>query len=83
MTEQATITEAWVHLTRLCGCNYRVPVQRRGQSLYVRDPQGPTTYRLSAATFDAGRPQFRDSWCIEPWTARAEQVQADESNWQD
>ena len=80
----AQYTEAWVHLTRLCGTNYRQPITRRGVSIIVADPQSPErTYRLSAAKFDAGQGQIRDAWYIEPWTERAARIVEGERNWQD
>ena len=80
----AQYTEAWVHLTRLCGTNYRMPITRKGASIIVADPQDPArTYRLSAAEFDAGQGQLRDSWFIEPWTDRAARISHEEENWQD
>ena len=45
------IAHAYFHLTRLCGCNYRMPITRKGKSIFVTDPQDPDTrYRLSAST---------------------------------
>ncbi len=76
--------EAWIHLTRLCGTNYRRPITRRGTSIIVAHPQQPKrAYRLNAATFDAGRGQVRDSWYIEPWTEEAALTTERERNWQD
>ena len=75
--------DAWVHLTRLCGCNYRVPTRRKGVSIYVEDPQRKErTFRLSAAAFDAGERQYHGSWCIERYDDRAARRCAEEENWQ-
>ncbi len=74
---------AWFHLTRLGGCNYRMPITRKGKSIIVIDPQNPETrYRLNAAKFDSGERQFRNSWCIEAWSDKAERVTESERNWQ-
>ena len=76
--------EAWVHLTRLCGCNYRTAVTRQGKSVFVTHPNRPDKqYRINAAKFDAGEPQFRDSWCIEQWSDRADKTSDSEAYWQD
>lgn len=76
-------THAYFHLTRLCGCNYRMPITRKGKSIVVTDPQDPgTRYRLNAAKFDAGERQYRDSWCIEPWTDKAARITDAEKDWQ-
>ena len=75
---------AHVHLTRLCGCNYRVPITRKGKSVFLTDPQhSETRYRISAALFDEGKAQFRDTLCIERWSDKAERITASEMNWQD
>jgi len=77
-------SSAWVHLTRLCGCNYEMPVQRAGRFVYVRDPHhADTRYRLDAAAFDAGKRAFRESWCIERWDECAAATTQRESNWMD
>jgi hypothetical protein len=75
---------AWVHLTRLCGCNYKVPVVAFGKnSLHLTDPQqSDQHYRLNRRKFLAGERQYRDSWCIERWSDRAEQRTESERNWQ-
>ena len=67
------ITHAWVHLTRLDGCNYKQRVTHHGKSVFITDPQIPErSYRLNAAKFDAGEYQHRSSWTIVPWSAYAE-----------
>ncbi len=72
---------AFVHLTRLCGCNFKVQIARTRQSVYVEDPLHPgRRYRVKAAAFDAGELQIRDSWCIEPWSDRAERRMRAEAN---
>ena len=83
MNEQLSTTHAHISLARLCGCNYKMPVRRAGKSVYVTDPQGTHEYRLSAAKFDAGEYQYRDSWVIVPWSAKAERIAKSEANWQD
>ncbi len=75
-------THAWISLTRLCGCNYKTLVEYRGKSVYVKSPQIDKTYRINAEKFKAGEPQFRDSWCIEAWGAKAERTAESEQNWQ-
>ena len=78
-----TATHAWISLTRLGGCNYKMPITRKGKSVIVTDPQCPDIrYRLNAAKFDAGDRQFRDNWCIEPWSDKAERVTESERDWQ-
>lgn len=72
---------AWIHLTRLCGCNMKVPVERRGKSIYVED--NGKRYRLSAKKWDEGKPQFRGSLCIEPWSSKADRVTHEERGWLD
>lgn len=75
---------AFVHLARLCGCNYKVAIERRGKSVYVPDPQFPAKqYRISAADFDAGKHQFRSSWCIERWSDHSQRTMDSERNWMD
>lgn len=75
---------AWLHLTRLCGCNYKVPVVAFGKnSLHLTDPQSPErNYRINRNKFVNGQRQFRDSWCIEMWSEKAEKRCEDEKNWQ-
>ena len=80
---QEKVQFAWMHLTMLCGTNRKVPVERRGKSIYIQDPlPGGTRYRISAEKFDAGQAQFRESWCIEPWSGFAETTTKAERNWQ-
>ena len=82
-TTTVELVDAWISLTRLCGCNYRRPVRRQGRFVLVDDPHRPgKTYRLDAARYEAGERQFRGSWCIEPWSDRAAQTCHDEANWQ-
>jgi len=74
---------AWIRLNRLCGCNYKRPITRKGKSVMVADPHQPEKmYRLSAATFDAGGTQCRNSWAISPWNDHAERTTTSERNWQ-
>ena len=65
----ATLTEkAWVFLTRWSGSNYIVPVTRRGQSIFVPHPQDKgRTWRIQAATFDAGQYHSRNDWSIKKY----------------
>jgi hypothetical protein len=83
-TATAQARFAWVSLTRLCGCNYKVPVARKGKSIIiVVDPQRrDTRYRIDAARFDAGERQFRGSWCIEAWSDKAARTMESERDWQ-
>lgn len=77
---------AWVRLTRLCGCNYKVPVKRtkNGKSVIVPDPQTEgVKYRIPAGRFDSGRGAARGSWWISPWSEKAEQTTRQEANWMD
>ena len=75
---------AWVRLTRLCGCNHKQPIIRKGNSVSVAHPGLPgTRYRINAADFDASKCQYRKSWCISQWNTEAEKTCAAESNWQD
>lgn len=76
--------KAWIHLTRLCGCNYKVPTFPHGtKSLMIKDPQQPERrYRINRAKFFNGERQYRNSWCIEKWSERAERCCVAERNWQ-
>lgn len=84
-TKNAETTDfAWVSLARLCGCNYRVPVTRKGKSVIVPDPQhDDQRYRINAAEFDAGHNQVRRSWCIEKWSEKAARITASERDFRD
>lgn len=73
---------AYVSLVRLGGCNFRMPVEYRGKSVYVKDPQMDVTYRLNAAKFLAGEGQYRDSWGIRMWDGHAAARMESEKNWQ-
>ncbi len=76
-------THAWFSLVRLGGCNYKAPITRKGKSIIVGDPQGSSRrYRINAALFDAGKRQFRNSWCIQAWGEKAERTAEAERNWQ-
>ena len=75
---------AHICLWRLCGCNYRKPITRKGKSVYVDNPQrSDKRYRLIAAKFDAGKSQIRDSWAIRKWDDRAERICKTEKDWMD
>lgn len=76
-------THAHIQLCRLGGYNEKVPVQRRGAFVYVKDPHRPKTYRIDAAKFDAGQVQIRGSFAIGPWDERSERRAASEWDWQD
>ena len=77
---QTRPTHAHASLTRLGGVNLKIPVQYRGNSVFltVQDE----TYRIRADRFLAGENQFRDSWSLRVWDARAEKTAMDEADWQ-
>ena len=77
-------THAHISLTRLGGCNYKMPVTYKGKSVYVNDPQEvDRVYRLNLAPFLAGDYQHRDSsWSIRKWDDRSEKTTESELNWQ-
>ena len=77
-------THAHFSLSRLGGCNYKIPVTYQKKSVWVRDPQETELriYRLNAAKFLAGDFQIRDSWAIRKWDERAERTMEAEKNWQ-
>ena len=79
-----TVTDfAWISLTSLPGCNYKQPIARRGKSVIIVHPQQPhRSFRIDAAKFDAGQPQFRETWCIEQWSDKAERTSKSEEGWQ-
>lgn len=72
---------AWVHLVRLCGVNLRVPVERRGKSVFVTAQS--QRFRIRADEFDAGKAQYRGDWAIERWSEKAERRATAERNWMD
>ena len=75
---------AWLHLTRLGGCNYKVRAVPYGKnSIHITDPQTRERhYRIKRDVFLRGERQFRDSWCIEQWSDKAERITESEKNWQ-
>ena len=76
-------THAHVSLSRLGGCNYRMPVTRKGRWLTMENPQcAEVRYRVPAEPFDSGKRFFRDGWCIRRWDAEAERITESEKGWQ-
>ncbi len=83
-TTQHEHTEyAFVRLSRLCGCNYKQPIERRGVSVFVRHPQRRgVQFRMSAAKFDAGESHYADNWLISKWDTDSARITESERNWQ-
>lgn len=76
-------THAHVSLSRLGGCNYRVPVTYKGKSVYLDDPMYARSYRINLAKFIAGDFQIRDSsWAIRRFDDRSARNCNAEQNWQ-
>ncbi len=76
-------THAHFSLSRLGGCNYKMPVTRKGRWVTVENPQcADVHYRMLAEQFDSGKRFFRDGWCIRRWDAEAERITEAEKGWQ-
>jgi len=74
---------AYVHLTRLCGCNFKQPVTVKGNFIFVHDPQDKSTrYRINRKDFESGKRAFRNSWVVELWTESSARRTESELNWQ-
>lgn len=74
---------AFIHLTALCGCNYKKKVRFTAKSVFVPQPHESGEFMINKEQFLAGKSQFRDSWCISIWSDKAARTMKSEENWQD
>ena len=60
------------------GCTHKVPITRRGHSVYVPHPSGKRAFRVDADQFDSGAETWRQpkmltaSWRIARWCEQAQ-----------
>ncbi len=75
---------AYIHLSRLGGCNYKRKIVKRTQkSVMIPHPQQKDRlFRIDRKLFEMGESQFRDGWFISMWGYEAERRCASEANWQ-